>query len=154
MGGFAAKGEGGERSAGSGFASIAEINVTPLVDVMLVLLVIVLVTTPLIQRGVEVDLPTTRAQAIESSEDKVVVSLTAKKRVFIGSTEVTLAELPEKLRANAKVARDREAFLEADRGLPYGFVMDVMAALKEAGIVNLGMITDPSQLAPGGSLEP
>jgi biopolymer transport protein TolR len=122
---------------------MSEINVTPMVDVMLVLLVIFMVTAPLIQQGVKVNLPETKAAPVEATDKKLVVSIDAQKKVFIGEAEVPLAELEEKLKANAKAQKDKELYLHADRDLPYGVVVDVMAAAQRAGVTNLGMITDP-----------
>jgi biopolymer transport protein TolR len=126
-----------------GRTTMSEINVTPMVDVMLVLLVIFMVTAPLIQQGVKLNLPQAKAAPVEASEKKLVVSVDARKRVFIGDAEVRLDQLEEKLKANAKAQADKEVYLYADRALPYGTVMEVMAAAQRAGITNLGMITDP-----------
>jgi biopolymer transport protein TolR len=122
---------------------MSEINVTPMVDVMLVLLVIFMVTTPLIQQGVKVNLPETRAAPVEASDKKLVISIDRTQRVFIGEAEVPLARLEELLRANAKAQQDKELYLHADRDLPYGIVVDVMAQAQRAGVSNVGMITDP-----------
>jgi biopolymer transport protein TolR len=126
-----------------GRATLSEINVTPMVDVMLVLLIIFMVTAPLIQQGVKVNLPETKAAPVESTDKKLVVSIDASKKVFIGEAEVQLEELEEKLKANAKAQQDKELYLHADRDLPYGIVVDVMAAAQRAGVTNVGMITDP-----------
>jgi biopolymer transport protein TolR len=122
---------------------MSEINVTPMVDVMLVLLIIFMVTAPLIQQGVKVNLPKTKAQAVEATEKKLVLSIDAQKRVFIGDVEVPLEQLEEKLATNAKAQADKELYLHADLALPYGMVVEVMAAAQRAGISNVGMITDP-----------
>lgn len=128
---------------GGGRATLSEINVTPMVDVMLVLLIIFMVTTPLIQQGVKVNLPETKAAPVDGTDKKLVVSIDANKRVFIGEAEITLAEFEQKLKANAKAQADKEMYLHADRDLPYGVVVDVMAAAQRAGVTNVGMITDP-----------
>jgi biopolymer transport protein TolR len=128
---------------GGGRATLSEINVTPMVDVMLVLLIIFMVTTPLIQQGVKVNLPETKAAPVEADSKKLVVSIDATKRVFIGEAEVALADFEVKLKANAKAQQDKEMYLHADRDLPYGVVVDVMAAAQRAGVTNVGMITDP-----------
>ncbi|NTX00620.1 protein TolR [Myxococcus sp. CA051A] len=133
---------GGNRSGGR--TTMSEINVTPMVDVMLVLLIIFMVTAPLIQQGVKVNLPETKAAPVEATEKKVVLSIDAGKKVYIGDAEVPLEELEAKLAANAKVQADKEVFLHADRDVPYGTVVEVMAAAQRAGINNVGMITDPS----------
>jgi len=122
---------------------LAEINVTPLVDVMLVLLIIFMITAPMLQQGVDVDLPDAKAQTIPEDEGKLVLSFTKDHRYFLGRTEVKLAELGAKLKANAKVQADKEMYLHADKSLPYGEVVEVMAILKDSGVDKLGMITDP-----------
>lgn len=133
----------GMSAGGQGGRGMSEINVTPLVDVMLVLLIIFMVTAPLIQQGVAVDLPKTQAPALDVKEDRLILTLTADKRIYIGKTELLYAELREKLVGNVKLQRDKEIYLHADRSLPYGFVVDVMAIMKDAGVENLGMVTDP-----------
>ncbi len=138
-------GMGGSRGD-PGRTTMSEINVTPMVDVMLVLLIIFMVTAPLIQQGVKLNLPQAKAAPVEANEKKLVVSVDARKRVFIGEAEVRLDQLEEKLKANAKAQADKELYLYADRALPYGTVVEVMSAAQRAGITNLGMITDP--LAP------
>jgi biopolymer transport protein TolR len=134
-------------TSGSGRQTLTEINVTPLVDVMLVLLIIFMVTAPLIQQGVEVNLPEVKAQAVKAEEQKLVLSVKADKSLWLGTDDkparLTLAELEDKLRANTRVARDHELYLMADRSLPYGFVVEVMATVQRAGVTNLGMITNP-----------
>jgi biopolymer transport protein TolR len=133
---------------GSGRQTLTEINVTPLVDVMLVLLIIFMVTAPLIQQGVEVNLPEARAKAVEAEEQKLVLSIKADKSLYLGTSEdaarVPFERLEEKLRANTRAMKDKELYLHADKALPYGFVVDVMATVQRAGVVNVGMITNPT----------
>jgi biopolymer transport protein TolR len=133
---------------GSGRQTLTEINVTPLVDVMLVLLIIFMVTAPLIQQGVEVNLPEARAKAVEADEQKLVLSIKSDKSLYLGSSRdaarIPPGELEERLRTNARAMKDKELFLMADRSLPYGFVVDVMATVQRSGIVNVGMITNPA----------
>ncbi len=135
-------------TGGSGRQTLTEINVTPLVDVMLVLLIIFMVTAPLIQQGVEVSLPEARAKTVDAEEQKLVLSIRADKTIFLGTSadaaKIPFDQLEDKLRANARAQKDRELYLFADKGLPYGFVVDVMATVQRAGIVNVGMITNPS----------
>ena len=128
---------------GRGRTTLSEINITPMVDVMLVLLIIFMVTAPLIQQGVKVNLPETRATPVEATDKKIIVTVNVKKQVFIGDVEVPLDQLEEKLKANAKAQADKELYLHADTDLPYGIVVEVMAAAQRAGVTNLGMITDP-----------
>jgi biopolymer transport protein TolR len=135
-------------SSGSGRQALTEINVTPFVDVMLVLLIVFMVTAPLIQQGVEVKLPEAKAQPVKAEEQKLVLSLKADRSIYLGTdagpARLSMDELEERLRANARVSRDRELYLMADRSLPYGFVVEVMATVQRAGVTNLGMITNPS----------
>ncbi len=139
-------------SGGSGRQTLSEINVTPLVDVMLVLLIIFMVAAPLIQQGVEVNLPEARAKAVDAEEQKLVLSIKADKTIFLGTSDdaakVPFDALEDKLRANVRAQKDKELYLFADKALPYGFVVDVMATVQRAGITNLGMITNPSQSPP------
>jgi biopolymer transport protein TolR len=127
--------------------TLTEINVTPLVDVMLVLLIVFMVAAPLIQQGVEVKLPQAAAQPIKDEEAKLVLSVKQDKTIWLGTSDqpaqVALAELEELLKANARLQKDAQLYLMADRDLPYGYVVDVMAAVQRAGVTNLGMITDP-----------
>jgi biopolymer transport protein TolR len=135
-------------SGGSGRQTLTEINVTPLVDVMLVLLIIFMVTAPLIQQGVEVNLPDARAKAVDAEEQKLVLSIKSDKSLYLGSSEdaarIPYDALEDKLRANARAMKDKELYLMADKALPYGFVVDVMATVQRAGITNVGMITNPN----------
>ena len=122
---------------------LAEINVTPLVDVMLVLLIIFMVTAPMMQQGVDVDLPEARAQTMTNDEGKLILTVTRDKRVYLGKMEIPFAEMEEKLKGNTKVQQDREVYLHADKKLEYGVIVQVMAAMKNAGVDRLGMVTDP-----------
>ena len=129
---------------GGGRVTMSEINVTPMVDVMLVLLIIFMVTAPLIQQGVKVNLPEAKAAPVEAADKKLVLSIDAQRRVYIGEAEIPVDELEKKLASNAKAQADKELYLHADRDVPYGVVVDVMAAAQRAGITNVGMITDPA----------
>lgn len=122
---------------------MSEINITPFVDVMLVLLIIFMITAPMIGRGVELDLPKAQAQAMDVDESKLVMTIDADRRVFLGETEVPHARLEEALLNNDRIKREGELFLKADKNIPYGFVVQVMAVIKKAGIPKLGMVTDP-----------
>ncbi len=130
--------EGGDRRD-----LISDINVTPLVDVMLVLLVIFMVTAPMMMHGVKVDLPRTESKSIKTEKDPLVLSITKKKDIFIEDYKVELGALKEKLRKIFANREEKEIFLQADKEVSYGFVIKVMAQVKEAGITKVGMITEP-----------
>ncbi|MDO8433694.1 MAG: protein TolR [Candidatus Binatus sp.] len=120
---------------------VSQINVTPLVDVMLVLLVIFMVTAPIIQQGVEVNLPKVRAQALEGKEEQFVVSITKPGEIYLNDAKLSSAELTDKLKAISQERPDRQVFIRADDAVPYGDVIRTMAAIKAAGIENVGMVT-------------
>jgi biopolymer transport protein TolR len=130
-------------SRSSGGGSIAQINVTPLVDVMLVLLVIFMVTAPIIQQGVSVDLPKTRAAALNAQEEPLVVGIAQNGSIYLNDNPIALADLRAKLIAIAQARPDHQVLLRADRNVPYGDVVRVIAAVKEAGVGRLGMVTEP-----------
>ena len=121
---------------------ISQINVVPLVDVMLVLLVIFMVTAPIIQQGVSVDLPQAKAGPLEGQEQQFVVAVDKQGKVFLNDEPIAIEKLMEKLEAIAKVRPDKAVYLRADRTVPYGQVVRVMAAVRGAGIQNLGMVTE------------
>ena len=131
--------------SGGGRRAMTDINVTPLVDVMLVLLIIFMVTAPLIQSGVKVDLPRASAQQMEHSEEKLVLTITRDRRLFLGGTEISPADLETKLAKNARIQKDKELYLHADRSLNYGLVVEIMATARRAGVESLGMITEPDK---------
>jgi len=122
-------------------ALASQINVTPLVDVMLVLLIIFMVTAPIIQQGVEVKLPRVKAQALPGKDQQFIVSITRDEKVYLNDTRVSTEQLSEKLRAISVERPDRQVFLRADEAVPYGEVVRTMAAIKAAGIENVGMVT-------------
>jgi biopolymer transport protein TolR len=125
-------------------SAIAQINVTPLVDVMLVLLVIFMVTAPIIQQGVQVNLPQAQSNAIPGSEQPLVVSVAKNGKIYLNDNVVTLGELGQKLRAIKKLQADKQVYLRADQDVRYGIVMKTIAEIKQAGIEKLGMVTRPS----------
>jgi len=123
--------------------TIAQINVTPLVDVMLVLLVIFMVTAPIIQQGVQVNLPQVRTSAIPGTEEPLVVTVAKNGRIYLNDNAVSLTELGQKLRAIRKLQADKQVSLRADQDVRYGVVMQTIAEIKQAGIERLGMVTRP-----------
>ena len=122
---------------------VSQINVTPLVDVMLVLLVIFMVTAPIIQQGVQVALPKVKAEALPGKEEQFVVSITRDNSIYLNDTKLSANDLTDKLTAIARERPDRQVFIRADEQVPYGEVIRTMAAIKAAGIENVGMITQP-----------
>ena len=130
---------------GGNTGTLSEINVTPLVDVMLVLLIVFMITAPMLQTGVEVDLPDAKAQTIPDDAGLLIVTVTKDKRAYIGKLEIPFENVENVLKANAKLQADHEAYLHADQSLPYGEVVKVMSAIKLAGGDKLGLITDPLQ---------
>jgi biopolymer transport protein TolR len=130
-------------SGGGGGSMLTEINVTPLVDVMLVLLIIFMVTAPMLQTGVDVDLPEAKAQTIPDDEGKLILTVTKDKRVFLGKLQIPFDDVEKILKNNAKLNTDHELYLHADKSLFYGDVVKIMAAVKQAGVDKLGMVTDP-----------
>ena len=123
---------------------LAEINVTPFVDVMLVLLIIFMVAAPLVRHGVDVDLPKASTKHIAATEESLTVSLTADQQIYINRMQVPLEELRQRLTLILKQRANHELFFKADKSLPYGFVIRVMAELKNAGIDKLGIVTLPN----------
>ncbi len=121
---------------------VSQINVTPLVDVMLVLLVIFMVTAPIIQQGVEVNLPKVKAAALPGKEEQFVVSITRGSDIYLNDAKLSESELTEKLSAISRERPDRQVFIRADDQVPYGEVIRTMAAIKAAGIENVGMVTE------------
>jgi biopolymer transport protein TolR len=130
-------------SGSGGGGAMAEINVTPLVDVMLVLLIVFMVTAPMLQTGVDVDLPDAKAQTLPDDSGKLVLTVTKDKRVFLGKMQVEWDKLEETLKANEKLKVDKEIYLHADQNLLYRDVVGIMAIMKMAGADTLGMVTDP-----------
>jgi biopolymer transport protein TolR len=123
---------------------MAEINVTPLVDVMLVLLVIFMVTAPMMQQGVQVNLPKANTKAMTPQDEAVVVSVDKNGKVFINKDQIPASDLRNRLTAMFASREKKEVFLKADAGVPYGEVVRAMADIKGAGIERLGMVTEPA----------
>ena len=123
---------------------MADINVTPLVDVMLVLLVIFMVTAPMMQQGVQVNLPKANTKAMTPQDEAVVVSVDKGGKVFINKDEIPAADLRDRLSTMFASREKKEVFLKADAGVPYGEVVKAMADIKGAGIERLGMVTEPA----------
>jgi biopolymer transport protein TolR len=130
---------------GSDRSTMSQINVTPLVDVMLVLLIIFMVTAPMMQQGVQVNLPKADTKALNPQESTVVVSIDREGKFFLNSNELPSGELKQRLTEMFSGKAKKEVFLKADRDVPYGEVVRAMAEIKGAGIERIGMVTEPSQ---------
>lgn len=123
-------------------ATMSEINVTPLVDVMLVLLIMFMVTAPMMQQGIEVELPKTSASGVEPSEDPFVLVISAEQRITVGKQRIAKAELQKRLEAIFATRKNKQLYIQADRRVDYGFVAETMAEIRAAGITNIGLITE------------
>ncbi|MCX5746827.1 MAG: biopolymer transporter ExbD [Proteobacteria bacterium] len=134
----------GMGKAGGGDDLNSEINVTPFVDVMLVLLIIFMITAPMMNTGVDLDLPPITAKNIEDPEGKLVLSIAKNNHIFLGGTQVTWKDLEAKLKTNERVKLESSLYIEADTNLPYGVVVTAMAIARNAGVVKVMMLTDPS----------
>ena len=124
--------------------ALSEINITPLVDVVLVLLVIFMLTAPVLQSGIEVAVPKTKTVK-EITEQRVVVTINRDQEVFLGDKPVNLADLPSRLAQPGSDASKRVIYVEADERVPFGAFASVMDAVKQAGITNISIVTQPIQ---------
>jgi len=122
---------------------VADINVTPLVDVVLVLLIIFMVTAPMLQMGIDVNLPRVKARSVDVEEEKLVLTVTNKKEIYLNKYKTTLEGLNSQLEKVLASKIEREVYLRADESVPYGFVVQVMSEVRKAGVDKLGMITEP-----------
>ncbi len=122
---------------------MSDINVTPFVDVMLVLLIIFMVTAPMMVQGVDVALPEVSAKSMVTENENLTVTIDRDTNIYINDFKVRMDFLKEKLEKILAGKKDREVFLRADKDVPYGFVVGVMAEIKAAGVEKLGMVTDP-----------
>ena len=125
---------------------MSDINVTPFVDVMLVLLIIFMVTAPMMMQGLNVDLPEATAKPLKSERDHLVVTINKDHQVYINDFVVPIESLGAKLTLILQNRSDQEVYLKADKNIPYGIVVQVMAEIKGAGVDQLGMITEPAVL--------
>jgi biopolymer transport protein TolR len=133
---------GGQQQS-EGVGSISDINVTPLVDVMLVLLVIFMVTAPILQQGVSIDLPKVAATPLAGEEEQLVININKTGQVFLNDTAMALPALTEKLAAIRQARPDRQVFVRADQSVSYGEVMKTMAAVRDSGLTKVGLVTEP-----------
>ncbi|AAM71873.1 MAG TPA: protein TolR [Chlorobaculum sp.] len=122
---------------------MSEINVTPFVDVMLVLLVIFMVTAPMMTSGMKVDVPQTTHERMDIDPKGLVVSVDASRKIMINNYQLDESQISERLPKILESMKAEEVYLKADKTLPYGFVMSVMAAIRDAGVEKVGMVTEP-----------
>ena len=122
---------------------MSDINVTPFVDVMLVLLVIFMVTAPMMMQGVDVALPETTSEPLIAKKENLIITINKENQIYINDYQVALDFLQEKLIKIFEGREDREVYLRADKDIPYGVVVRVMSEIKGAGVDQLGMVTEP-----------
>ena len=128
---------------GKSRATLSEINITPLVDVMLVLLIMFMVTTPLMQQGIEVDLPKTSASGVEVNDEPFVLVINANQTMTAAKQKIAMSDLRTKMKAIFETRKNKQVYIQADRKVDYGFVAEAMAEVRAAGIFNIGLITVP-----------
>ena len=133
---------GGRRSRARKHSPMHEINVTPFVDVMLVLLIIFMVTAPMLTSGVPIELPDSKGQQLQTNKEPVTISVDKSGKVFIQETEIKLDELGPKLKAIAKNGVEEQVFIRGDKGIDYGTVMRVMGRVKAAGFTKVSLVTE------------
>jgi biopolymer transport protein TolR len=138
----AAGGGGRRRSRRGRKAPMSEINVTPMVDVMLVLLIIFMVSAPLLTVGVPIELPQSQGKQLESNHEPLTISVSTNGDVFIGETQVTIDEVAEKLKAIAKNGVDEQIFVRGDKGTNYGQIMRVMGRISAGGFKKVSLVTE------------
>ncbi|MDF1633680.1 protein TolR [Mycoplana sp. MJR14] len=136
------KGGGGRRRRGGRKAVMSEINVTPFVDVMLVLLIIFMVAAPMMTVGVPLDLPKTSAKALNAETQPITVSVKADGAVFLQETAIPVEEIAAKLEAVATTGYTERIFVRGDGAAPYGVIADVMSRIQSAGFTNIGLVTE------------
>jgi biopolymer transport protein TolR len=127
---------------------MSEINVTPFVDVMLVLLIVFMVTAPLLTVGVAVDLPQTRARALGQDQEPLAVTIDKSRQLFLQNTPIAVDELVPKLKAIARNGYDQRIYVRADKSVPYGTVAEVMGLLSSAGFTRIGLVNDSERNPP------
>lgn len=124
---------------------MSEINVTPFVDVMLVLLIIFMVTAPMMQQGLDVNLPKTASTGVALNEDPFVLTIEANGKVKAAETAINISEMREKMKAIFQTRKNKQVYIQADRKVDYGIVAEVMGEVRAAGIFNISLITMPKE---------
>ncbi|MCB9025690.1 MAG: protein TolR [Bdellovibrionaceae bacterium] len=136
-------GAGQPRGREGSRAVLSEINVTPLVDVMLVLLIIFMVTAPMLQQGLDIDLPETASSGVETTEDPFIITIQKNGQLFSGKAELKPSELRVKIQAIFSTRKNKQVYIKADKNVDYGTVANTMAEVRAAGIFNIGLVTIP-----------
>ncbi len=131
------------KSSGDDYGPVSDINITPFVDVMLVLLVIFMVAAPLLESGIPIQLPKANTKALKAPDKPIILNITKEREVYVAETKVELRALIKTLRNVFKERDKKEIFIRADGALPYEFVAQTMAAVKLAGIDKIGLVTVP-----------
>ncbi|MBV9757324.1 MAG: protein TolR [Alphaproteobacteria bacterium] len=144
-------GRGGTRGR---YRPLSEINVTPMVDVMLVLLVIFMVTAPLMTSGVDVDLPKTDAKPLNQDAEPITVSINGKGEIYLGDSAVMLPELVTKLQAMAQNNPERRIFVRGDKAINYGLVVQVMGTITQGGFTKVALLAEQPDLSAAGAAQP
>ena len=142
---------GGERRGGRRYRPLAEINVTPMVDVMLVLLVIFMITAPLMTSSVNVDLPKASASPITPEKDPITVSVAADSKVYLGNDGMDLGDLVARLQAQSQSDPDRRIYVRGDKAVPYGRMIVVRGTIKQGGFTTVALLVQPAAGAPGSA---
>jgi biopolymer transport protein TolR len=137
---------GGRRGRARRHSPMHEINVTPFVDVMLVLLIVFMVTAPLLTVGVPIELPESRGQQLQTNKEPLTISVQRDGKVYIQETEVQLSDLATRLRAIAKSGYEETIFVRGDKGIDYGTVMKVMSRIKAGGFTKVSLVTESESL--------
>lgn len=135
-------------TSGDKDALMSEINVTPFVDVMLVLLIIFMVTAPMMTQGMDIDLPQASSDPLESQTEQLLVSINKDSQVYINDALVSVEIIRDKLERILMARTSREVYLKADKNVPYGVVVQVMSEIKNAGVEKLGIVTLPEESEP------
>lgn len=133
----------GMSSSASSRSVLSEINITPMVDVMLVLLIIFMVTAPMMQQGIDVSLPETANSGVQATEDPFVLTIKSNKKIFVGKTEISMKVLRKKLKAIFLNRKNKQLYIQADKAVAYGVVAEALGEIRAAGIFQIGLITLP-----------
>jgi biopolymer transport protein TolR len=134
---------GASNNSGKSRVVLSEINVTPLVDVMLVLLIIFMVTAPMMKQGIEVNLPETTSTGMSTNDKPYILVIRQNETIFVGSEEISLNNLKDKIKFTFETTKNKQLYIQADKLVNYGVVAEAMAEIRAAGIFNIGLVTLP-----------